>query len=83
MKITNRKLVLGWELRLELLVRKLRQQAEMQKPNMNIYSDEAEKARQLGRKIQLEETNQKVLLKEERPKRYRDRTKQYKPNRTF
>ena len=45
--------------------------------------DEAEKARQLERKIQLEETNQKVLAKGGRFKRYRDRTKLYRPNKTF
>ena len=33
--------------------------------------------------IQLEEINQKVLAKERRLKRYRQRVKQYKQNRTF
>ena len=50
---------------------------------MKIYWDEAEKVRQLERKVQLEETNQKVVVKEGRLKRYRDRTKQYRQNRTF
>ena len=50
---------------------------------MKIYSDQAGKARQLERNVQLEETNQKVTSKEERVKRYLDRTKQYRQNRTF
>ena len=33
--------------------------------------------------VQLEEINQKVLAKEERLKRYRQRVKQYRQNRTF
>ena len=49
---------------------------------MKIYSDETDKVQQ-KRKVQLEETNQKVLPKEERLKRYQDRTKQYKQKRTF
>ena len=72
LKTTDRKLKLGWELRLES------QQAKMLKRNMKISSDEAEKERQIERKVQLEETKQKVLVKEGRLKRYRDRTKQYK-----
>ena len=34
-------------------------------------------------KIKLEETNQRILAKEGRLKRYRDRTKQYRQNRTL
>ena len=41
------------------------------------------KSTKLERKLQLEETNQKVLAKGGRLKRYRDRTKQYRHNRTF
>ena len=41
------------------------------------------KSSKLEQKSQFEETNQKVLAKEERLKRYRDRTKQYRQNRTF
>ena len=50
---------------------------------MKIYSDEAAKVRKLERKVQLEETYQKILAKEGKLKRYRDRTKQYRQNRTF
>ena len=44
--------------------------------------DKEEKAMQL-QKIQLEEINQKVLAKEGRQKWCRDRTKQYRQNKTF
>ena len=37
----------------------------------------------LERKIQIEEKNQKLLAKEGRPKRYHNRNKHYKQNRTF
>ena len=50
---------------------------------MKVYSDEAEKVRQRERKTQLEETNQKVLVKEGCLKRYQDGTKQYRQNRIF
>ena len=83
LKTTNRKSKPWWEIRLESLIRKLRQFAKMQGENMKIYSDEAEKTRQLQRKIQLEKTNQKVLAKEGRLKKYQDRTEQYRLNSTF
>ena len=50
---------------------------------MKIYSEDAEKAPRLERKTQAKETNQKVLAKEGRLKRFLDRTKQYKQNMTF
>ena len=50
---------------------------------MKIHSDDLEKARQLERKIQPEETNQKVLVKERRLKRYGDRNEQYRQNGAF
>ena len=49
---------------------------------MKIYSDETEKVQQ-KRKVSLEVTNQKIMAKEGRLKRYRDRTKQNKQNWTF
>ena len=36
-----------------------------------------------GQAIHLEETNQKILAKEGKPKKYQDNFKQYKQNRTF
>ena len=69
------------EIRVESQIRKL-QQAKILKWNMNIYSDETEKVQQKWR-VQLGETNKKVMAKEGWPKRYRYRTKQYKQNRTF
>ena len=55
------------------------------------YLDKTEKAWQLElkkkkkkkKKKMLEETNQKILAKEGRLKRYQDKTKQYRQNRTF
>ena len=54
-----------------------------QKKKARIFWDENSKATQLKQKIHLEEINQKVLAKEARLKRYRDRIKQYRQNRTF
>ena len=65
LKTTDRKSKPGWELRLESQIRKLWQQAKVRKWNMKIYLDEMEKVRQLEWKVQLEETNQKVLVIEE------------------
>ena len=48
-----------------------------------MYSDKTEKERQLERKLKLEKTKQKILAKEGRLKRYRDKTKQNILNRTF
>ena len=79
----NRKSKPGWELRLESQIKGLRQQAKMLKRNIKIFSDEIEKVRQLERKIKLEESNQKILAKEGRLKRYWDGIKQYKQKRTF
>ena len=58
----------GWEIRLELQIGKQRQQAKIQKQNIKIYSDEEEKARQLKRKVQLDETNHKVLATKKIPR---------------
>ena len=45
--------------------------------------DEVEEATQLQQKLSLKEKNQMALAKEGRLKRYRNRTKQYRQNRTF
>ena len=63
LKTTNRKSKYGWEIRLKSQIRKLRQQAKILKRNMKIYSNETEKVLQ-KLKVQLEETNQKILAKE-------------------
>ena len=49
-----------------------------QRKDAGTYRNKKEKATQEKRKIQLEERNQKVLAKEGRLKRYRQRVKQYK-----
>ena len=45
---------------------------------MKIYLNETENARQLERKMQLVQTNRKVIAKGGRLKRYCDETKQYR-----
>ena len=54
-----------------------------QRKNVRACWDKKEKATQVKMTIQLEEINQKVPAKEERLKRYRDRVKQHRQNRTF
>ena len=82
-KTTNRKSKAGRKILLESQIRKLLQEAKTLKQNMKIYSDEEEKSRLLERKILLEETNQKVLAKEGRLKRYRATINQCRQNRNF
>ena len=53
LKTTDRKSKPGLELRLEWLIKSLRQQTRILKRNIKKYSDETEKARQLERKIKL------------------------------
>ena len=48
-----------------------------------IYGKRMEKTTREKITVQLEEINQKVLAKEGRLKRYRQRVKQYRQNRTF
>ena len=68
---TKKEFKLGWEIRLEMLLRKLRQQAKTLKQlkKMRLCSDMQRKARRLEKNIQLEG---------ERLKRYRDGAKQYR-----
>ena len=54
-----------------------------QKKDAGTYRDKKEKSTQRKITIQLEEINQKVLAKEGRLKRYRQKVKQYRQNRTF
>ena len=50
-KTTDIKLQHGWELSLKSMTKRLWQQAKILKRNVKIYSDEAEKARQLERNV--------------------------------
>ena len=63
----------------------LRKQVKMikQKKDTGIIRNSKEKTTQEKLTIQLEEINQKVLAKEGRLKRYQQRVKQYRQNRTF
>ena len=85
-KSTKEKSKLGWEFRQETQIKKnLRKQANMikQKKNAELIRNKKEKTTGEKLTIQLEEINQKVLAKEGRLKRYRQRVKQYRQNRTF
>ena len=63
------------EIRLETQIRNLRQQAKMirQRKTAGICWDEQRKTTQIKQSIQLKEINQKILAKEGRLRRYRDR----------
>ena len=76
---------LGWEIQLETQIKNLQKQAKMikQKKDSGICRNKKEKATQEKITVQLEEINQKVLVKERRLKRYQQRVKQYTQNRTF
>ena len=54
-----------------------------QRKDTGTCRDKKEKATQEKIKIQLEKINQKVLAKKGRSRRYRQRVKQYRQNRTF
>ena len=75
----------GWEIRLEMQMKNLWKQAKKIKQwkDAGICRDRKEKATQEKITIQIEEINQKVLVKEGRLKRYQQRVKQYRQNRTF
>ena len=74
----------GWESRLETQIKNLRKQAKMVKQkDPGICGNRMEKTTREKITVQLEEINQKVLAKEGRLKRYRQRVKQYTQNRTF
>ena len=84
-KITKEKSKPGWEFRLETQIKNLRKQLKVvkQKKNAGINKNRKEKTTQEKHTIQLEERYQKLLAKEGRLKRYRQRVKQYRQNRTF
>ena len=84
-KSTKEKSKPGWEFRQEKQIKNLRKQGKMlnQRKDNGIIRNRKEKATQEKLTIQLEEINQKVLAKERRLKRYRQRVKQYRQNRTF
>ena len=75
----------GWEIRLEKQIKTLQKQAKMikQKKDARICWNKKEKATRGKITLQLEEINQKVMAKEGRLKRYRQKVKQYRQNRTF
>ena len=75
----------GWEFRLETQIKNLRKQVKMIKQNKDagVIWNRKEKTTQEKLTIKLEEINQKVLEKEGRLKRYQQRVKQYRQNRTF
>ena len=77
-KKTKKESKIRGEIRVETQVRKQRQQAKIlkQAKNLRLCSDKQRKARRLEQNIELEEINLKVLAKEERLKRYRDRARQ-------
>ena len=74
----------GWKIRLETQRKNLRKQAKMVKQkHPGICGKRMEKTTREKITVQHKEINQKVLAKEGRLKRYRQRVKQYKQNRTF
>ena len=72
-----------WEFRLETQIENLRKQLKVVKQKKNAEINRKEKTTQEKLTVQLEEIQQKVLAKEGRLKRYRQRVKQYRQNRTF
>ena len=82
-KSTKKQSKVGWEIRLEMQIKKLRKQARMIRNRGTEINRKKEQATWREITVQLEEINQKVLAKEGRLKRYRQRVKQYRQNRTF
>ena len=84
-KNTKEKSKPGWEFRLETQIKNQRKQLKVikQKKYAEINRNRKEKTTQEKLTIQLEEIYQKVLAKEGMLKRYRQRVKQYRQNRTF
>ena len=80
-KSRKEKLKPGWEFRLETQIKNLRKQGKMikWKKDAGIIRNGKEKTTQEKFTIQLEEINQKVLVKEGRLKRYLQRVKQNIP----
>ena len=84
LKNTNRNSKPEWEIWLKMQIRNLRKQAKMirQRRNAGTYLVEKEKATQVKQTIQYGEINSKLLVKEGRLKRYRDRIKQCRQKKT-
>ena len=82
-KNTKAKSKPGWEFRLETQIENLRKQLKVVKQKKNAEINRKEKTTQEKLTVQLEEIHQKVLAKEGRLKRYRQRVEQYRQNRTF
>ena len=78
LKNTNRNSKSGWEIWMETQAKMIRQGK-----NAGISWDEKRKATQVKQTIQQEEINHKVLAKGGKLKKYWDRIKQYRQNRTF
>ena len=83
-KSTKKQCKPGLEVRLETQIKNLPKQAKMVKQNdPRICGKRMEKTTREKITVQLEEINQKVLAEEGRLKRYRQRVKQYRQNRTI
>ena len=83
-KSTKKQQKSGWEIRLESQIKKLRKQARMMKRGTEISGGGEKEQATWGKiTVQLEEINQKILAKEGRLKRYRQKVKQYRQNKTF
>ena len=74
-KSTKKQSKPGWEIRLETQIQKLRKQARMIRKRGTEISRKKEHATEGKITVQLEEIYQKVLAKEGRLKRYRQRVK--------
>ena len=73
----------GWEIKLESQKKKKRKQARMMKRGAEIIWGKKEQTTWGKITVQLEEIDQKILAKEGRLKRYPQRVKEYRQNRTF
>ena len=74
----------GWKIRLDTQIKNLQKQAKMVKQkDPGICGNRMQKTTQEKITVQLEEMNLKVLAEEGRLKRYRQRVKQCRQNRTF
>ena len=75
----------GWEIRLETQIKKTTKTSQngLKNRGAEIIGEKKEQATQEKITVQLEEINQKVLAKEGRLKRYRQKVKQYRQNRSF
>ena len=82
-KSTKKQSKPGWEIRLETQIKKQRKQARMIRKRGTEIIRKKKQVTWGKITVQLEEKKQKVPAKEGRLKRYRQRVKQYRQNRTF